>query len=103
MMSRHNRRTDGGRADGLAIAPLAMFRIGEVVTQGGDTHFGQALGDRLKCRMAHRRAGPVTEDEEVRRPRGPNDQAGDFSLVWRGDELYFGGFVCHNKCSLSHS
>src|SRR4051812_29083789 len=95
MMSRHNGRTDGGCADGLTIAPLAVFRIGEVVKQGCDAYVGQALGDRLNRRMAHRRAGPVTEDEKVRRPRGPDDQAGDFSLLWRGDELYFGGFTYH--------
>ncbi len=86
-------RADGRRADRLRVAALAVLRVREVVPERRDAHVGQPLGDRLEGRVAHVRAGPVAEDEQVARAGGPDQQRGDLALLRRGEELQLLGCV----------
>ena len=51
--------------------------------------------------VPHVRAGPVAEDEQVARVRGPDQQGGDLALLRRGDELQLSGIAGHVRVSPS--
>ena len=58
---------------------------------------GQPLGDRLERGVAHGRAGPVAEDEQVGRALGPDQQGRDLALLRRGEELQL--LLDHHRAS----